>query len=94
MLDQLDQYLSENFEKNDEGMYIIYDTFSFDEMFIFLLSNDFEYEDALYFILANCSLSAIVFQERIHNEYYLYISNDETMSDDLTVHLPNTARIQ
>lgn len=67
----LDQYLSKNFTKNTDGLYETYDRFSFDNFFKLLLSKDFECEDALNFILCNCSLSAIVFQERIYNKYYL-----------------------
>ncbi len=61
----------------------VYDRFTFDNLFRLLLSNDFEYEEALDFILCNCSLSALVFQERIYNKYYLNISTEEAISDDL-----------
>jgi hypothetical protein len=79
----LDQYLSKNFKKNSDGLYGIYDRVSFDNVFRVLLNNDFEYEEALNFILCNCSLSAIIFQERIYNNYYLNISTEETISKDL-----------
>lgn len=78
----LEQYLSK-FEKNELGLYKLYDRFSFDNLFRLLLNNDFEYEEALDFILCKCSLSALVFQERIYNKYYLNISTEETISDDL-----------
>ncbi len=78
-----DQCLSENFKKNSDGLYEIYDRFSFDNIFRLLLNNDFEYDEALDFILCNCSLSTLVFQERIYNKYYLNISTDETISNDL-----------
>jgi hypothetical protein len=78
----LDQYIAENFNKNCEGLYEIYDRFSFDNLFRLLLNNEFE-EEALDFILCNCSLSALVFQERIYNKYYLKISTEDTISDDL-----------
>jgi hypothetical protein len=71
------------FEKNEESLYKLYDRFSFDNFFRLLLNNDFEYEEALDFIICNCSLSALVFQERIYNKYYLNISTEETISDDL-----------
>lgn len=79
----LEPSLLENFKKNREGLYEIYDRFSFDKLFRLLLDNDFEREEALDFILCNCSLSALIFQERIYNEYYLNISPEETMSKDL-----------
>jgi hypothetical protein len=67
----LDQQILKNFKKNIEGLYEIHDRFSFDNLFRSLLNNGFEDDEALNFILCYCSLSAIVFQERIHNKYYL-----------------------
>ncbi len=71
------------FEKNEEGLYKLYDRFSFDNFFRLLLRNDFEHEEGLDFIFCNCSLSTPVFQERIYNKYYLNLSTEDTMSDDL-----------
>ena len=79
----LDQQILENFKKNREGLYEIYDRFSFDNLFRFLLNNSFEDDEALDFILCNCSLSAIVFQERIHNKYYLCLSSGNTLKLNL-----------
>jgi len=62
---------------------VIYDRFSFDNFFRLLLNNDFDHKEALNFILCNCSLSTLVFQERIYNKYYLNISTEETIFDDL-----------
>lgn len=70
-------------KKNTKGLYEVHDRFSFDNIFGLLLNNDFQYEDALNFILSNCSLSALVFQERVHNKYYLNIHPENKMSDDL-----------
>ena len=39
--------------------------------------------EALDFILCNCSLSTLVFQERIYNKYYLNLSTEDTISIDL-----------
>lgn len=71
----LGNYLKENYE--------IYDRFTFDQVFRFLLSNDFEHEEAKDIIMNNCALSALVLQERIHNEYYYRISVNEEISEDL-----------
>ncbi|MBS1521443.1 MAG: hypothetical protein JST50_10630 [Bacteroidetes bacterium] len=60
-----------------------FDRFTFDKIFRFLLANDFSHEDAKDTILFNCSLSALVLQERIHNNYYEKIEVDEEMSRDL-----------
>lgn len=70
-------------EKNIEGMYEVYDRFTFDNLFRVLLNEGFEPEDALNFILCNCSLSAIVFEKRVYNKYYLSISAEDTISPDL-----------
>lgn len=58
------------FPKDENGLYIVYDRFTFDDLFWQLLENDFDHEDALWFILSNCALSALVFQERIYNKRY------------------------
>jgi len=58
------------FPRDANGMYIIYELFSFDNLSRLLLKNGFDNEEALYFILRCCSLSALVFQERIHNKKY------------------------
>ena len=79
----LDQQILKNFKKNTEGLYEIHDRFSFDNLFRFLLNNSFEDDEALDFILCNCSLSAIVFQERIHNKYYLRLSSGNTLKLNL-----------
>lgn len=63
----------------------VYDRFTFDNLFRLLLSNDFEHEEALNFVFCNCSLSTLVFQERIYNKYYLNLSTEDTISDDLVV---------
>ena len=71
------------FKKNDEGMYILYDRFTFDNFFKILLKNSLEHNDALDFIMTNCSLSCLIFQERIENKNYLGLSTEKAISDDL-----------
>lgn len=73
----------EVFPKDRNGLYIIYDLYSFDNLFRLLLKDSFEHEQALYFILGNCSLSALVFQEGIHNKRYKKLSAEEALPDDL-----------
>lgn len=72
-----------SFQKNSDGMYKIYDRFSFDKLFRILLRKDFDEEEALQFLLNNCALSSLVFQERIYNKYYKKISLEEAISADL-----------
>lgn len=62
---------------------ICYDRFTFDKIFRFLLKNDFDHDDAKDLILYNCSLSAIIFQERIHNGAYKKIKANDEISPDL-----------
>lgn len=74
------------FPKEPDGSYIVYECFTFDNLFRLLLKNGLDHEEALSFILANCSLSAYVFQDRIHNEAYQEISDEETLSPDLAAY--------
>ena len=78
--DDLD-FLKE-FPKGDNDMFIVYDRFTFDNLFRLLLSNNFDHEDAMMFMIANCSMSALVFQERIHNERYLELSIEDVLPED------------
>jgi len=75
------EFLKE-FPKNENDMYIVYDRFTFDNLFRLLLQADFDHEDALYFMLANCSMSALVFQERLHNKKYKKLSAEDALPVD------------
>jgi hypothetical protein len=81
MTEELDFLMK--FPKDKSGMYIVYELYTFDNLFRLLLKNNFDYEEALYFILANCSLSAVVFQERIHNKGYRKLSAKDALPPDL-----------
>ena len=76
----------QKFSKDQNDLYIVYDLFTFDNLFRLLLKNDFNHEEALSFILGNCSLSALVFQERIHNNRYKKLSGEDALSSDLAAH--------
>jgi len=52
-------------------MYIVYEVYSFDNFFKLLLKQGYSNEKALGFVLTNCALSGVVFQERIFNKKYL-----------------------
>ena len=73
------------FPKDRNGLYIVYELYTFDNLFRLLLKNGFEHEDAMYFILANCSLSALVFQERIHNKGYKKLSAKDAQPAELVL---------
>jgi hypothetical protein len=62
------------FPKDHNGLCLVYDLYTFDNLFRVLLKNNFDHEEALTFVLGNCSLSALVFQERIHNRRYKELS--------------------
>lgn len=71
------------FPKDRNGLYIVYELYTFDNLLRLLLKSGFTHEEALYFILANCSLSALVFQERIHNKRYKKLSGKDAKPHNL-----------
>ena len=62
--------LNQQFIKNDDNLYILNNLFIFWDFFKILKKHGYETENALAFIFANCSLSALVFQECIINKKY------------------------
>lgn len=68
------------FPKNSEGMHIVYEIYSFENLFRLLLKEGYDHEDALMFVLTSCSLSALVFQEGIYNKSYLKLSAEDALS--------------
>jgi len=60
-----------------------FDRFTFDKVFRFLLSQDFDAEEAKDIMLDHCQLSPLVAQERIENRFYKKISTEEEISSDL-----------
>ena len=73
----------EDIERILEKHQQINDRFTFDDLFRCLLRLGLDYEECKETILANCSLSPLVSQERIENEYYLRLLEDEKISGDL-----------
>ena len=71
------------FPKDKSGLYIVYELYTFDNLFRLLLKNSLDHEEALFFILANCSLSVVVFQERIHNRKYRELSSEDVFPADI-----------
>ena len=69
----------EKFPKERNGMYIVYEIYTFDNLFRLLLKAGLDYEEAYYFILFNCSLNAVVFQERLHNNAYEKLSAEDAL---------------
>ena len=72
----------EYFPKDNSDMYIVFDYYTFDNLYKLLLKNAFDYEDALTFIIANCSLSGNIFQDRIFSEYYLILKAEDVLSPE------------
>jgi len=71
----LENYIKEHYE--------VYDRFTFDYLFRRLLKDGYDHEEAKDIIMHNCALSALVMQERIHNDYYLKIIEEDKISEDL-----------
>jgi len=71
----LPYYIKENYE--------VFDRFTFDYLFKRLLADGYDNEEAKDIILYNCALSTLVMQERLYNEYYLEISESDTIAPDL-----------
>jgi hypothetical protein len=67
------------FPKEKNGLYIMYEIFSFDNFFRLLLKSGLNHEEALNFVFANCSLSALVWQERIYNRKYKLLSGNDAI---------------
>ena len=63
--------------------YEVFDRFTFDSLFRRLLADGYDHEEAKDIILHHCALSVLVIQERIHNEYYFRLSEDEPVAEDL-----------
>ena len=76
----------EVFPKDHNGLYIVYEVYTFDNLFRLLLKNSFDHKEALCFILCNCSLSALVFQERIHNKGYKRLLAKDAIDPNLAAH--------
>ena len=62
-------------------MECINDRFTFDNLFRKLLQENYSIEEAKDFLVNHYSLSALVFQERIENEFYKKISLFEDSKD-------------
>lgn len=66
-----------------EKNYKVYDRFTFDKLFRTLLAEGYDNEEAKDIILYNCALSALVFQERLYNGYYLKMKAGDVIAPDL-----------
>ena len=63
--------------------YKVFDRFTFDDLFKRLLADGCGHDDAKDVIMYNCAMSALVLQERIHNEYYSEMCVSDTIAPDL-----------
>ena len=71
----LEDYIRDNYE--------VFDRFTFDYLFRRLLKDEYDHDEAKDIILHQCALSALVLQERIHNEFFYKINEDDEISADL-----------
>ncbi|MCJ7458874.1 MAG: hypothetical protein MUP17_07770 [candidate division Zixibacteria bacterium] len=74
------------FPKETSGLYIVYELYTFDNLLRLLLKHGLDHEESLDFIIYNCSLSGIVFQERIFNKKYKKLSAKDALPPDLAAH--------
>jgi hypothetical protein len=81
--DELLGYVRENYE--------VFDRFTFDDLFKRLLADGYDNEQAKDVILYSCSLSALVMQERLDNNYYLKIKVNDQIAPDLAELMEETA---
>lgn len=63
-------YLLKQFKKNQENLYVLHDKFSFWEFYKILRKKGYKPDSALNYIFANCSLSALIFEECIWDKKY------------------------
>lgn len=71
----LEDYKMENYE--------VYDRFTFDFLIRNLLREGYDHEQAKDIIISNYALSTLVMQERICNDFFLKISANVKISEDL-----------
>ncbi len=62
--------LNQQFVQNSDNLFILHDKFTFWDFFKILIKDDYGAKEALNFIFANCSLSALVFEECIFDDRY------------------------
>lgn len=72
----------EYFPKDQSGLFIVFELYTFDNMFRLLLREGIEHDDVINFMLAECSFSALVFQERIHNKKYLRLDEQDALNPE------------
>ncbi len=63
-----------HFGKTADEKIIVYDIFTFSNLFSLLLYDGLSHDEALSSILANFDLNGYVFQECIHNSAYLNLT--------------------
>jgi hypothetical protein len=71
-----DEIIEQELQKHRQ----INDRFTFDNLFRYCLRLGLAHEECKEVILSNCSLSTLVFQERIENKYYLEIPEQDKLS--------------
>lgn len=64
----MEKLLNQRFAKDRDSLLVVHDRFTFWEFFKVLQEDNYGPEDIISFILTNCSLSAMVFQECIDSK--------------------------
>ncbi len=61
----------EYFGKTRRGKIIVFDIFTFNNLFSLLLNEGLSHDDIIRFVISECELNGYVFQECIHNKAFL-----------------------
>lgn len=67
------------FPRDNNGLFTVYELFTFDNLFRLLLNEGHSHNDTLDFMIASCSFNALVFQERIHNNKYKDLRKEDLL---------------
>lgn len=70
------------FPKDNEGNHIVYELFTFDNLFRLFLKSGLTHQEVVERLIATCSFSALVFQERIFNKNYMRLKAKDALSPE------------
>ena len=81
MMNEEFEFLDE-FPKDNEGNYIVYELFTFDNLFRLFLKSGLTHQEVMERLITTCSFSALVFQDRIFNEKYMHLKAEDSLSPE------------
>jgi len=72
------EFLNE-FPKDNEGNHIVYELFTFDNLFRLFLKSGLTHQEVMERLITTCSFSALVFQERVFNKNYMHLKANDAL---------------